>query len=333
MLTTLAACQLIPTTPAPNPVWLNQLLVEADAGVKKWCKLDLEWSSYPGVVSGGIGDGGYYSGVNQPTVQIRNLPVLLPQTTIASGSNNQQLPQGTINVASTNGFNPNGGTFSIVLISGNVSQNPSCAAVTYTGLTSTTFTGCSTVSTGTMQTGMGVWGIAVWFDQNGLGGQYPNAFANQTLLTPGQGYFLPTRRMVPLASGSVPADFSGMLTMAGYQALWGGGFGGWGAYGGGQGGNVKLSARQLPSWPQGYQNIKVCYQAGWPVIPADLSYAVQMLVAWMVTNMPTGSALQSMTLGSYSFSLLAQNAEGQLPQLGNLSSMLSHYRDLALGGS
>ncbi len=68
-------------------------------------------------------------------------------TTIASGSNGQSLPQSTINVASTTGFASSGNVF--------VQTSVGWQRVTYTGTTSTSFTGCSG-GTGTMSTGNGV---------------------------------------------------------------------------------------------------------------------------------------------------------------------------------
>jgi hypothetical protein len=67
-----------------------------------------------------------------------------PQTTIASGSNGLSLPQSTIDVASTTGF-PSSGTLAIAI-------GGSTVYVTYTGTTSTSFTGCSG-GTGTLGTG------------------------------------------------------------------------------------------------------------------------------------------------------------------------------------
>ncbi len=67
-------------------------------------------------------------------------------TTVAAGSNGQTLPTGTINVASTTGF-PSSGS---LLING-----PSAASTTmlvaYTGVTATSFTGC-TLGAGTLAT-------------------------------------------------------------------------------------------------------------------------------------------------------------------------------------
>ncbi len=65
-------------------------------------------------------------------------------TTIASGSNGAALPQATINVASTTGFSSTG-TFYVTI----GTNKPT--AITYTGTTATTFTGCSG-GTGTLAT-------------------------------------------------------------------------------------------------------------------------------------------------------------------------------------
>jgi hypothetical protein len=68
-------------------------------------------------------------------------------TTIAAGSNGAILPQATINVASTAGFNTSGTIY--------VTTSTGVSTVNYTGTTGTSFTGC-TGGTGTMSTGGGV---------------------------------------------------------------------------------------------------------------------------------------------------------------------------------
>ncbi len=325
MLTTLAAIQLIPGASAQNPVWLNQLLTEADAAIKSWTKRDLEFTSYPGTAVNGVGDTGYYSGMNEATIPLRQYPVALPLTTIAAGSDGQPVSSGTINVVSTTGF-PAAGTFTVCL--GNASS-PTAAAITYTGKTSSTFTGCTTTNTGTLATGQQAWGIAVWFDQVGYGGQSPTAFQNQTLLTIGQAYMIPTKRVV----GGTAADMAGLLTLIGGQALWGG-FGWGGSNWGGSGYNdSKLSANRLPCWPQGYQNIKVAYSAGYPTIPPDLAYACQMFVEYAIRTLPFGGNLQSQTLGAWSWTVMAQAMKGQIPDLASMAMTLARYRDTTIGGN
>lgn len=66
-------------------------------------------------------------------------------TSIAVASNGQSLPQSVINVASTAGFSPDGGQILVTTASG-------IQKVNYTGLTATSFTGC-TGGVGAMTTG------------------------------------------------------------------------------------------------------------------------------------------------------------------------------------
>jgi hypothetical protein len=74
-------------------------------------------------------------------------------TTITASSNGIVLPTGTINVVSTAGFNSSG-TF--IIIGG--------STITYTGKTSTSFTGC-TGGSGTLSTGQRVSSIVLTIDQ------------------------------------------------------------------------------------------------------------------------------------------------------------------------
>jgi hypothetical protein len=70
------------------------------------------------------------------------------KTTIAAASNGQSLPQSTINVVSTAGMPSTGAAF-VFTVAG-------AQMVVYTGITSTTLTGC-TGGTGAMATGGDVW--------------------------------------------------------------------------------------------------------------------------------------------------------------------------------
>jgi len=77
------------------------------------------------------------------TLEIQSNDFISSSTTIAAGSNGAALPQATINVASTAGF-PASGTLRIAISGANT-------LVTYTGITATSFTGCSG-GTGTLAT-------------------------------------------------------------------------------------------------------------------------------------------------------------------------------------
>lgn len=84
------------------------------------------------------------NGQTLPQATINVASTTTASTTIAAGSNNVSLPTATINVASTTGF-PSGGYL-------NVQTTEGIQQVLYTGITATTFTGC-TLGRGSMQTG------------------------------------------------------------------------------------------------------------------------------------------------------------------------------------
>ena len=155
--------------------WLGQIVAAADFAVKQYTKRWLELRSYTE----------YYDGSEQPDLVIRQWPVLCGTTQVAAGSNGQLLPGSggptTINVVSTTGFDPSGrsGTSPNDLPAVCFQTSPSSfASVTYTGVTATSFTGCSPTEpyngAGTLSSGQGlsaVWQPAVWVDPNGYGGQ------------------------------------------------------------------------------------------------------------------------------------------------------------------
>lgn len=84
------------------------------------------------------------NGQTLPQSTINVASTTTASTTIAAASNNVSLPTATINVASTTGF-PSGGFL-------NVQTTEGTQLVLYTGITATTFTGC-TLGRGSMQTG------------------------------------------------------------------------------------------------------------------------------------------------------------------------------------
>lgn len=77
------------------------------------------------------------------TIQISSNSTFTGSTTVAAGSNGLALPQATLNVASTAGFPASGQVL--------VAINGGWQIVTYTGITATSFTGC-TGGTGTLAT-------------------------------------------------------------------------------------------------------------------------------------------------------------------------------------
>lgn len=296
--------------------WLNDLIGAADAAIKRHCKRDLELTNYVE----------FYSGNGLPELPLNQYPVLFAQTTVAAGSNGAVLPQSTINVTSTANFPP--GTF------GNPNAVPPAIAlqtgasswtfVTYTGVTATSFTGCSGGS-GTLSSSSGppaLNGVAspvVFFDPSAYGGQAPNAFANssptstqmilgnQFMVVPDKGGKVSNRGILRRIAGA-GAGFVGFYP----EVLFSG----------------KLGGYKLPAWSRGDGNIKCMYSAGYRMVPFDLQYAAGMLVAYMVRNMPVGAILSSESLGAYSYSIIQQSKD--IPELGSLLTTLSYYREYSI---
>jgi hypothetical protein len=313
MLTTIESVQLIPgfNNLAAYPVaFLNQLIGAADRAIKTYLKRDIEFRSYTE----------YYSGSLQQDIILKQYPVWSARTTIAAASNGASLPQATINVVSTTGFPTSAGlepAFGLPVLT--VQTSPSTyTTVTYTGVTSTSFTGC-TGGTGTLSTGNRVGMPVVFFDPGGYYGQTPGGFAAGTQLVPGSqyaavldSYGMKSNQGLLRKIGGAGAGFIGFYP----ENVWAG----------------KLAAYRLPVWPRGEGNLKVQYSAGYAIgeVPLDLQYAANLLVAYMARNLPSGSPLQSETLGAYSYTI-AQGGQAWLdvPELGSLARTLAAYREVS----
>lgn len=319
MLCTLDDVLAIPgmsNTPAIPTTWLNRLIGAADAHIKSWCKQNLEQAFYTE----------YHSGNGVRDVILRQSPVWLGQTTLASSMNGLTLPQSTINVASTTGFFPGlaGGTSTLNNPTPGISVQTGAstwAYVTYTGTTSTSFTGCSG-GTGTLSSSSNnsVFSPVLWWDAGGYYGQAASAFAQTSQLALGSQYVL------QMDSGSTrQLARRGLVRRIGGAGLW----------------NVfshsaeqipgKLAARRMPVWPRGDGNIKVTYTAGWPSYSQELrelAYCCAMLVAQMVRIQPSGQNLGSESMGNYSYS--AQQAF-ETPEMGEIRRVLAPYRESSWG--
>lgn len=303
-------------TPAIPTTWLNRLIGAADVHIKSWCKQNLELGYYTE----------YYSGNSVRDVIARQLPILLGLTTFAASMNGLTLPQATITVASTVGFHPGlGGGTSLTL------TNPSpgisvqtglttYAYVTYTGTTSTTFTGCSG-GTGTLSTANNrVFSPVVWWDAGGYYGQPEDAFPQTAQMVLGSQY------VVQMDQGAARGlSKRGLIRRIGGAGQGFIGFYPENFYSG------KLGAYRLPVWPRGDGNIKVSYAAGYPSYSAELrelSYACAMLVAQMVRIQPSGQDLGSESMGNYSYSV--QQAFDS-PEMGEVRRALAPYRESSWG--
>ncbi len=309
-LTTLANVRSVPglNSAKYTDAYLNMLISDADAAIKSYCKQNLELAPYTE----------YYDGNEHPNIALRQALVLIGQTTITGGS-----LSGTISVASTVGFQttPDIDPLNLPTISVQTGTAPySQTTVTYTATTGSTFTGCSG-GTGSIQAGYAVGTPTVFFDQQGGYGQPPNAFAAGTQQVQGSGWVM-NRDQGRKSKRGLLQRWNGLglgqggLPWAGVPYIGGG----------------KLAARRLPCWPGGQGNIKVQYSAGYSAaeLPADLTYAATMLVAYMVRVLPTGAPLQSEGLGSYNYSIATLSGGiGTVPELGTIARTLSRYRDVS----
>ena len=303
-LTTLAQVRLVPglgNVVKVTDAWLETLIAATDYAVKRWCKQEIELRAYTE----------YYSGNEMPDVVLRQYPVLSGTTQVAAGSNGAVLPQSTISVVSTAGFDSSGRA-DLPTISVQTGRN-TWTTVTYTGVTATSFTGCAG-GTGTLSSTAGLNAInqpVVFFDPYGYWGQAPQTqngvpFAAATIQVAGVNFAVQLNERGRLGK-------SGLLTRLG-------GVGGWPQ----NIGRNKLAAWRMPCWQTGQGDIKVLYSAGYEEVPGDLAAACTSLVANLVRNQPKGTDLSSEGLGSYSYSVLSASQD---PDVGSVREVLTRYRD------
>jgi hypothetical protein len=318
VLTNLETILRLPLPPAvlANQSWLGDLLGEADAGIKKYCKRDLEMTSYVE----------YHDGHNTPEVIARQYPIWVAQTSISALSNGASLPVSTLNVTSTKGFPPGTG--------GNPNAQPpslcvqtglsTYATVTYTGTTATSFTGCQG-GTGTLTSQLGqstVGTPCVYFNETGYYGQAPpNATGIPSGFSDGNLMVLGSQFAVEVDDGRGQRSDRGLILKLGGVGVGFPGFYRETLYSG------KLAAYRLPCWPRGYGNIKVAYTAGYFPIPFDLVNACVQMVAWLSRSQPLGGVLTSENLGGYSYSILTNPDANSKPELGSIIQTLTRYRE------
>lgn len=79
-----------------------------------------------------------------------------------------------------------------------------------------------------------------------------------------------------------------------------------------------------PCWVEGNDNFRVIYTAGYSTIPADLVLAVCKLVDLMFAERKAGGAMQSESIGGYSYTRATQEMKSE-----SMAAMLAPFR----GGS
>lgn len=82
-------------------------------------------------------------------------------------------------------------------------------------------------------------------------------------------------------------------------------------------------------WPEGQQNIKVTYTAGYSTIPDDFQNALHVICGEAYAMIAKGGKVTSETLGQYSYSLLVGSAlAGDDSQLATARLKLAAYRQV-----
>ncbi len=149
--------------------------------------------------------------------------------------------------------------------------------------------------------------LSLYQDDTAYGGQAPNAFGPETLLTQGVDFFLD----VDQPDGG---SRSGLLYRLG--GVWTRPF-------------VTQPQNIAPGAPYPSKNVKVVYTAGYAAIPGDLSLACNLLVARVRQMLPHGAAMTAESYSDYSYQLQAAvQAALMTPEV---ASVLARYRDLPIG--
>lgn len=83
-------------------------------------------------------------------------------------------------------------------------------------------------------------------------------------------------------------------------------------------------------WPQGSGNIKVVYTAGYSSVPAEISLAVNILIAQVRAAREAGFPLAGEQLGAYSYSVLTGAVPGLVEGINQASGILCKYQRKAV---
>lgn len=91
-------------------------------------------------------------------------------------------------------------------------------------------------------------------------------------------------------------------------------------------------AQRNPAWPRGQGNIKVTYTAGYTNLPLDLTNAICNVAAYVRKAAPRGMALETETLGRYSYGVLKSGGKAggtvDADEIGMAISTLARYKEV-----
>ncbi len=163
-----------------------------------------------------------------------------------------------------------------------------------------------------------LFGLAVWLDTGGFAGWGVNQpFSAQTQLFPGLDYYLD----IDSADGS---SKSGIVRRIGGGVVGGPMSWPW-AWDQRRG---SLTAPLPPVWNSYYGNVKVMMTAGYYPnnVPADLTFATLVLVAWLRAQTPVGIAVDTDRTNQMLGALLNTDSKAS-PEIGTARAVLRSYRE------
>lgn len=163
----------------------------------------------------------------------------------------------------------------------------------------------------------------VWEDTQGYGGSNPNGFGTGSLLTYGKDYMLVPDGDTATNAGTNTLAKSGILRrLTNFAAFFPSDLYFFNRAAG-------LSYANPAYWLRGYGSVKATYTFGFPpgFIPEDIQGCVITAVTMFANGTKYGFPVTSENLGSHSYAL----SLATMPAFGEVRSILSHYRDLAIG--
>jgi hypothetical protein len=300
MLTNLAKLKsMLSITDDSENISLGLILAGVDAGIKKFCKRDLEWQAYTEIVSG--------QGTADFWTRQRPIGPLVQATGTVTSS-------GTTVTVTT-------GIFTAAMVGQPITDGTQ--QVTITGFTSATVVTVNAAPNPTwLNTPVNVCGISLWLDSHGRGGQNPAAFGTTTQLIQGKDF-------IAIADGPSNLSTSGLVRRIGTYS-WPNQFGGGIIYPSGIRQYTLSGWDRGVVWPMGDGNIKIQYFAGYQVIPADIVTACHLLCACIRNERMQGKPIASETYIDYTIQLATSPPAGAPPEMDSVRGLLLPYRESSL---
>ena len=299
----------IQSTDTSQDLLLTALLAIADRQVKGFCKRNIELSNST-----------YYP----PPGRLGFTDLVLPERPLRCFLLTGNLTQGLATVTNLAFVGaPPGTLVQSVLVPGMAvcSQNSNTqlpAAATVLSVDSATQV---TLAQNALVSATGAslfFGLNVYLDTGGFAGLGQSSpFAAQTQLFPGKDYYPDIDSPDGSSKSGILRRIGGGVTGGPLSWPWA-----WDQRRG------SLTAPYPPVWPKYYGNCKVMYTGGYypAAMPADLTFSVMVLVAWLRAQTPVGVAVDTDRTNAMLGALLNTDSKVS-PELGTARAVLRSYRE------